>query len=87
MVQSTGAVTAGQTFRFTFARSIGAVLNGGVNEQLFPLPNIAYPPGCKFNLIVGNIDVGDQISLVRAVISRYPSDKWAPSTGATPYQE
>jgi len=85
-VQSATAITAGQTSRITFARNIAAVLSGGTTEQLLPLPDVLYPPGCEFRVTVGNIDVGDQLSEVRLIVSRYPSGLWVPSRGAIPYR-
>lgn len=85
-IQSTTAITAGQVARLTFLRGIGALTAGGTTEQLLPLPDIIYPAGCEFRVVVGNVDAGDQIASARFVVTRFPTGAWPPSRGAIPYR-
>lgn len=83
-IPSTTAVTAGQTTFFTFGIGLSLSLSGAVGEQLLPLLEVMYPPGCKFQVTVGAIDVADQISAGFLTICRVPSQHWEQSRGSTP---
>lgn len=83
-VQSTTAVTAGTAVAFTFGVGLTLATSGGTGEQLLPLLDIVLPPGCRFRVTIGNIDVGDQITNILLTLTRIPSQLWAPSRGSTP---
>lgn len=78
---------AGSLDDYTFANEYGFGGATSVGLVTAGMTSILMPPGTKLQLNTTNIDVGDQFKDVRLYVCRFPSGKWAPSPGATPYRD
>lgn len=84
-VESNVAVGAGSTSFMNFFVGAGGAVYVSSGDNTAPMPDIVLPPGFQVQGSVTQQLGGDQISLARLYICRYPSSKWASSPGSSPY--
>lgn len=84
-VETNVAVAASSTAIMNFFTNAGSTLFVSTGDNFAPLPDIMLPPGFKVRGDVTQMLAGDQISLTKLYVRRYPSAEWASSPGSSPY--
>jgi len=67
-------LTAGNTQRYVFATNYAAQAWNTGTDAFAPLPAVFLSPGDTLVLTIASVDAGDQVTLVRGVMERYPLD-------------
>lgn len=67
-----GSQAASLTDVWTWCAGVGAEYTSAAGGQVLPLPDLLVPSGFSVTLNVVNIDVADQLSVVRAFVEEFP---------------
>jgi len=67
-------LSAGSTQRYVFALGEGSQSWNTGTDAFAPLPPVLLSPGDSLVTVVDNIDAGDQLSVIRGVMERFPLD-------------
>lgn len=84
-VESNVAVGASATSFMNFFVGAGGAVYVSSGDNTAPLPDMLLPPGFQVQGSVTQQLGGDQISLAKLFVCRYPSGHWASSPGSSPY--
>lgn len=84
-VESNVAVGASATSFMNFFVGAGAAVYVSSGDNTAAIPDMMLPPGFQVQGSVTQQLGGDQISLARLFVCRYPSGLWASSPGSSPY--
>ena len=67
-------IAASSTQRYVFATNYAAQAWNTGTDAFAPLPQLFLSPGDTLVLAIANVDAGDQVSLVRGTLERFPLD-------------
>jgi len=84
-VESNVAVGASATSFMNFFVGAGGAVYVSSGDNTAPIPDMVMPPGFQVQGTVTQQLAGDQISLAKLYVCRYPSARWASSPGSSPY--
>lgn len=84
-VESNVAVGASATAFMNFFVGAGAAVYVSSGDNTAAIPDMVLPPGFQVQGTVTQQLAGDQISLAKLYVCRYPSARWASSPGSSPY--
>jgi hypothetical protein len=84
-VESNVAVGASATSFMNFFVGAGGAVYVSSGDNTAPIPDMVMPPGFQVQGTVTQQLAGDQISLAKLYVCRYPSAQWASSPGSSPY--